>query len=509
MKKILTIFFLISFFQTKTYTQLLQETKEEEILLQEIEVKEGQTLSYIANYYLKDPKRWPEILKYNKLSTSDIYAPLPGMKLKVPTVLVKEKFRPAHLIYILNKVQYRKKNAIDWKDAYINLELYNDDSIVTYANSRANIKFYSGEILSLDENSFITIRPELKREEVKLFQGAVRATKAKVITEHAEITPKIETKLPKTDFKTKIRPQDKATLVEVYEGAVDVTAQGKTVYVPKGFGTEVKPLSIPSEPKPLPLPPEVAIKTENIKISNKQEFILSKQTPILTLQLQEPPKITPLDVQKETIGISQKEAKVIGRIINQYRLQIAKDEEFKKIVYEEIKEIKPQQTFNLDLNSIKLPDGKYFYKLSFIDELGFESMPKINSFIVDTTPPELKINISSEVITTTDEFFTIKGETEPNSILKINEKEVSLDSEGKFSTVVLLRPGLNTIEICAKDIYGNEIKIERKIERVKKEGNEVKENSQTTQEKGTKLGRIAAFLISSSVIILVLLFFIK
>ncbi|MFN3550293.1 MAG: LysM peptidoglycan-binding domain-containing protein, partial [Endomicrobiia bacterium] len=134
-KNFIIYFLILLVFKNLVYSQQLsqiQESKEEDILLQEIEVKEGQTLSFIANYYLKDPKRWPEILKYNKLSTSDIYAPLPGMKLKIPIVLVKEKFRPAYLIYILNRVQYRKKGSVDWKDAAVNLELYNDDSIITH-----------------------------------------------------------------------------------------------------------------------------------------------------------------------------------------------------------------------------------------------------------------------------------------------------------------------------------------------------------------------------------------
>jgi hypothetical protein len=161
-KKIL--FVVITFLISQLFAQnVIQEAEEKEIILQEIEVKEGQTLSYIANYYLKNPKLWPELLKYNKIATSDIYAPMPGTKLKVPIVLVKEKFRPAYLVYILNNVKTRKKNSTEWLTPQINQELYNDDSLITYEKSRANIKFYSGELLSVDENSFITIRPELKQ----------------------------------------------------------------------------------------------------------------------------------------------------------------------------------------------------------------------------------------------------------------------------------------------------------------------------------------------------------
>ncbi len=520
------IFYFLLSFLFFIYNQYIysQQTKiqesEEEILLQEIEIKEGQTLAYIANYYLKDPKRWPEILKYNKLTISDIYAPLPGMKIKVPIYLVKEKFRPAYLVYILNKVQYRRKDTIEWKDAFINMELYNDDSLTTYENSRANIKFYSGEILSVDENSFITIRPELKQEEVTLLKGGVRATKAKVLTEHAEILPRIDPKTPKTDFKAKIRPEDKTTLVEVYEGAVDVTAQGKTVYVPKGFGTEVKPFSPPSLPKALPPPPDFTLKSENLKFTPENELVLTKNVSSLSFQFVEPKieslptSISPTTLQPQEEK-KQQATKVLGNIIKKYHFQIAKEPEFKKVIYEEVKEIKPKESINLDLKSLNLPDGKYYYKLSYIDELGFENPTAPQSFIIDTTPPQLNVNLPEEVLKTDQEIITINGQTEPQTILKINDRDVKIEEDGRFSVALLLKPGLNTIQFIAKDYYGNETNVTKQVEYVKKFGKEERnliksyETTEETIQKETFLGKVTAFLISAGIIVLVIIFFIK
>jgi len=295
-KKILLL--VITFITTTSFAQnIIQEAEEKEIVLQEIEVKEGQTLSYIANYYLKNPKLWPELLKYNKIATSDIYAPMPGTKLKVPIVLVKEKFRPAYLVYLLNNVKIRKKNVNEWSTPQINMELYNDDSLITYEKSRANVKFYSGELLSIEENSFITIRPELKQEEVTLLQGGIRASKAKIITESATITPKFDPKIEKIDYKTRIK-DDKTTLIEVYEGAVDVSAQGKTVLVPKGFGTEVKPLSPPAIPKALPPPPELTLQTPNLKMSSENDLVFNKNSTQFSITLLEP---KPIDITTHTL----------------------------------------------------------------------------------------------------------------------------------------------------------------------------------------------------------------
>jgi hypothetical protein len=72
--------------------------------LQEITVHEGDTVWSIAKEYLKAPDRWPEILKYNNLPVSDPSATLPGMKLKVPVLLIKEHLRKATLVHLLNDV---------------------------------------------------------------------------------------------------------------------------------------------------------------------------------------------------------------------------------------------------------------------------------------------------------------------------------------------------------------------------------------------------------------------
>jgi hypothetical protein len=195
-------------------------------VLQEITVKEGDTLWSVANYFLKDPQKWPELLKYNKLPSSDLNVILPGMRLKVPILLIKENLRAAHLVYLLNDVRYRRNTQAEWKQAFVDMELYNEDGLHTLGASQARVKFPSGELLQMDENSLIILKPEKAREEVDLLSGGVRASKTKVLTSASIVGPRIEPKGPAPDFRTKVK-EDKSTLVEVYEGIVDVTAQGK------------------------------------------------------------------------------------------------------------------------------------------------------------------------------------------------------------------------------------------------------------------------------------------
>ena len=96
-------------------------------VLQTIVVKPGDTLWGIANFYLKDPTRWPEILRYNKLPTSDPTVALPGMELRLPVLLLKESLRAATLIYLLNEVRTRRKDSSDWRLAQLEMKLYYKD----------------------------------------------------------------------------------------------------------------------------------------------------------------------------------------------------------------------------------------------------------------------------------------------------------------------------------------------------------------------------------------------
>ncbi|MFB0526856.1 MAG: LysM peptidoglycan-binding domain-containing protein [bacterium] len=80
-----------------------------EAKLQIIEVKPGYTLHGIADKYLKDASRWPEIYRYNNNLIDDPDYILPAMELQVPVELIKEHLRTARLVYMLREVRARRK----------------------------------------------------------------------------------------------------------------------------------------------------------------------------------------------------------------------------------------------------------------------------------------------------------------------------------------------------------------------------------------------------------------
>jgi hypothetical protein len=458
------------------HTQEEVVREEGRIEFQEIIVKEKDTLWSIANYYLKDPQQWPQILKYNKLDITNPHQVLPGMKLKVPVLLIKEHLRASYLIKMINDVKYRRRDTNEWKKAYLNMQLLNNDSVKTGKNSYGKVKFYSGEILTIDQNSLVILRPEYAQEEAELLIGDIRGRRTRVVTPSAVIEPKVLPTMENTDYRVKVK-EDKTTLVAVYKGAAEVTAQNKTVRITEGFGTEVKYLSPPSEPIPLPDIPEISVELSTSAVSlseiklKEDKLLQVPQAQQITARLPDFtidnnltvrvsfPEYSQKKVERNlpaatTLSQTPPKTEKIARTfsLKEYHLQVSTDETFKKIVLEETRSVKEK----IELKKM-LPDGTYWWRVAFVDELGFESdfsTPKM--IIIDREPPKIDINSPAQNAIVKDDFVAVEGITEPNVYLTINGKLVSVDDTGKFSTVVYLpNIGKNSINFFAKDANGN------------------------------------------------------
>ncbi|MEQ1920465.1 MAG: LysM domain-containing protein, partial [Elusimicrobiota bacterium] len=79
--------------------------------MQNVVVAPGDTLWSISNKWLADPTKWDEILKHNRLPSTDPTVALPGMTLRVPVKLIKVSMRAAHLTYFVNLVTRRAKDT--------------------------------------------------------------------------------------------------------------------------------------------------------------------------------------------------------------------------------------------------------------------------------------------------------------------------------------------------------------------------------------------------------------
>ncbi len=350
--------------------------------LQAMTVKPGDTLWSISNTYLKDPTRWNEILKYNRLPSSDPTRALPGMELKVPVRLIKEQYRAAKLVYSLNEVLFRRTGVSDWQNVALKMDLFKNDTLRTRADARADVRFYTGEILNLYPNSIAILRPPGKKNtDVELLAGEMRGLRSRVVTASARITPKTKD----TEFGARLN-DDLTTLVQVYKGKADVEAQGKTVEVSAGFAAEVKMDMPPSQPVKLPPLPELEpgaltalagsggtrLKTDGGVVSlNMKKGV--KTGPVVAAALPKDKDLTKGIPQAGNVDDKNIDASEIVKMISvanpvqSYHLQVSKDQNFTALLLD-----KNYDAFDsIDLND-KLPAGSYYMRIALVDLLGFE-----------------------------------------------------------------------------------------------------------------------------------------
>jgi hypothetical protein len=215
--------------------------------LQEVTVNAGDTMWNIANKYLKDPQKWPEIVKVNNLPTADPTIALPGSRIKIPIALIKEEYRTAQLLQFIPEVRFKRKEEGDFKVVTPAMILRYEDALRTMQGAQARVKFPTNEIVQINENSYVVLKPEKIMQEVRLLEGEVRASRAKVIMPGGTV---VKPQSNNSEYQARIR-EDKTEVVFVYKGEVNVTAKGKTVKVKEGFGTQVPKFSAPIEPMPL------------------------------------------------------------------------------------------------------------------------------------------------------------------------------------------------------------------------------------------------------------------
>src|SRR5688500_13750919 len=125
--------------------------------------------------------------------------------------------RAAQLIYMINRVIFRRKQSADWKPAEGNMALLRGDTLRTLDSAKAKLRFLNADMLSLEANSMAVIKPVAADHDVELKSGGVFVGHSRVVTASAKITPKTQD----TQYSAKVKP-DLTTLVEVYTGVAAV-----------------------------------------------------------------------------------------------------------------------------------------------------------------------------------------------------------------------------------------------------------------------------------------------
>ena len=431
-------------------------------VFQSVVVKRGDTLWGIANAYLKDPAKWDQLLKYNNLPSSDPTVALPGMTLRVPVRLIKEELRAAHLIYRSNRVDFRRKETADWRSALEGMELFKGDSLRTLDDAHAKVKFLDAELLSLDPNSLVIIKPPRGDEDVVLKSGSIFTGRSRVVTATARITPKTRD----TQYSTKIEP-DFTTKVAVHRGLAAVEAQGETVDVKAGMATEVKMGMAPKAPFKIPDMPEFEARAAEFNGEPIRKPVVLANGAVaaagaMAEQIEAAPDAASLRGEVSSLRI--------GVPISGYRVQASLQQDFERIAYDKVFDAEER----FEPRYEKIAPGVYWFRIALVDLLGTQerwSNPRLFSIGGAARKPS-RIDLANAVRVASpdkDEIvgaavYKVRGVIKQDGVnVTVNGKAVRSDDSGEFSMDVKLKLGGNDINVVVSDEQGNSTTITRTV----------------------------------------------
>jgi len=417
-----------------------------------VEVRAGDTLWSISQKYLKDPKAWDQILKHNKLPTSDPTVALPGMTLRVPTGLLKQEYQAAELIQSQREVMSRKKDSAAWDGAREGKLLYDGDGLRTMSKAFARVRFFGGALLTLEQDSMAILKSPKKSDyDLQLNRGSAVATFARVITPSARVTPKSN----ETKYKTQVM-DDLSTRVQVYTGAADVAdVKGlKKVEVHAGFYTDV----------PLDRMPSVPVKMPKGELAMQAPDVVEPGRPDTRIRQAGSPDVP----GGEGLAATMKQLSV-GLPVAAYNVQVSRDRQFGKILLD--RTFDSYQT--VDLRAAGLPNGRYWVRVAVVDLLGDKgrfSEPKPYVIGPQAEAESLAFQDLFDVTRPAQEATTVKavayrimGRAAPSLKVLINGERVGRDEDGNFSVEVRLQKGANKFRIEASDVRGNNKTLYRTI----------------------------------------------
>ena len=438
--------------------------QETETSFQNVVVKRGDTLWGIASAYLKDPAKWDEILKYNKLPSSDPTVALPGMTLRVPVRLIREDLRAAHMIYKERRVDFRRKETADWKSASEGMELYKGDTVRTLEQAHARIKFLNADLLNVDPDSLVIIKPPSDEGDVVLKSGSIFTGHSRVVTASAVIIPKTKD----TQYSTRISP-DFTTEVAVHKGVAAVEAQGRSVDVKAGMATEVKMGLAPEAPRAIPDLPDFEARAAvfdgtPVRPPPKLEGGALAASGAAAAEIERAQDVSELRGEVASLRV--------GVPIEGYRVQSSLSREFEKVAFD--------KTFDaderLDMRYEKVPPGVYWFRIALIDLLGTQqkwSQPRLFSVGLGFAAQKRRVDLLEAVkiahpageqdVSDAPDYKVIGVVKSDQVTVTVNGRPVREDDSGNFTSDIRLRSGDNDIAIVVSDHDGNSTTLTRTV----------------------------------------------
>ncbi len=225
-------------------------------------VRPGDTLEGLAHRFLGSEDHWRELARINP-DVANPHFILPGQRVRI--FLDRPTPQPSAQIVALSRRVEERPQPVPWRTAGEGDVLLERDSLRTYANSSAGLRFDDGAALTLNADSLVFIRRQApptaagqgrKEIEIELGQADVASAPAaplggeiEVVVGGARGSGRAE---PGKPLRTRARKTGDATAqFMVYEGTGTVSAAGSKVELAAGSGTTVPPQAAPGPAEPL------------------------------------------------------------------------------------------------------------------------------------------------------------------------------------------------------------------------------------------------------------------
>ncbi len=291
-----------------------------------------------------------------------------------------------------------------WNDAFIGDLFKESDGLRTLSESYAGLEFTDGSSVLIDPNTVAVIRKsridkldESADTEISLVQGGLLAKLSAAGKERSRyiLNAGASTSELKTQNFYAESDGDETVKLTNYDGVADISANDVTITIRKNEGTIVREGQPPADPIQLLPAPELAWATT--------DTIIYRDNIVYTFN-------------------SVRDAE-------SYRVQYSSSPSFDS----DINELSVRTT-SVNIPEIKL--GRTYVRVQAVDNLGLRGPYTEPTRIIrniDNQPPAIFIDdFENKIIFTLENSYMLRGVTEPDARLEIENRRIPIQLSGKF-----------------------------------------------------------------------------
>ena len=260
-------------------------------------MRPGDTLWTLCKQYTKEPSCWQKLGPLNNIDRDRAIPP--GTRIRIPANWLKVPAASAKIEFLQGEVSYQLPGE-SILAASEGVELTIGAKLLT-GQGTVSLSFADGSSMVLEPNSQLELDTLSNFELNGMVDSTVRLNKGTVKTRVIKreprshfrtITPSAVAAVRGTEYRVNVLSEEQGaatrqtTLVEVYQGLVDVGAEQVTFPVPASFGIVAKKGEVLKEP---------------VKLLDKPEFVAFPEQQTLLLDAESKP-ITPVFIEWQELA---------------------------------------------------------------------------------------------------------------------------------------------------------------------------------------------------------------